>query len=48
MKELVRPPAAESDENSIEILRAWVAEGAQWVSLNPHLYRDRDFDEEWA
>jgi hypothetical protein len=48
MKELVVPPAAQQDEHAVEILRAWVAAGAQWVSLNPHLYRGRDFDEEWA
>ncbi|MDH3857250.1 MAG: DUF5076 domain-containing protein [Gammaproteobacteria bacterium] len=48
MRELVIPPVAETDENSIEILRAWAAGGAQWLSLNPHLYRNRDFEEEWA
>lgn len=48
MKELVIPPAAQEDEESIEVLRAWVAGGSQWLSLNPHLYRDRDFSEEWA
>lgn len=48
MDELVVPPAAESDPNSIEVLRAWVADGAQWLSLNPHLYRNRAFEEEWA
>lgn len=48
MKELVIPPAAVADENAVELLRAWVADGGQWLSLNPHLYRNRDFDEEWA
>ena len=48
MNELSIPPAAISDANSVEIMRAWVAEGAQWISLNPHLYRHRDFEEEWA
>ena len=48
MKELGIPPAALEDPNSVEILRSWVAGGAQWVSINPHLYRNRDFKEEWA
>ena len=48
MNELVIPPAAVEDEQSIEILRAWVAGGAQWVSLNPHMYRNSDFEEEWT
>lgn len=48
MEELIIPPAAEKDSQSIEILRAWLAEGSQWISLNPHLYRNRDFEEEWA
>lgn len=48
MKELSIPPAAVEDEKSVEILRAWIAGGAEWLSLNPHIYRNRDFDEEWA
>ncbi len=48
MDELEIPPAAKRDDNSVELLRAWIAEGAQWVSLNPHLYRDREFSEEDA
>ena len=48
MNELIIPPDAEDDPQSIEILRAWIANGSQWVSLNPHIYRDREFDEEWA
>lgn len=48
MEELVIPPVAENDPQSVEIMRAWVAGGAQWVSLNPHLYRNRKFEEEWA
>lgn len=48
MNELVIPPAAERDENSVELIRAWVAEGANWVSLNPHLFKNREFEEEWA
>jgi hypothetical protein len=48
MKELVVPPAAQADPKSVEILRAWIAGGEQWLSLNPHVYRDRKFDEEWA
>ena len=48
MKELIIPPAAARDPKSIEILRFWIAEGGEWVSLNPHQYRNRDFEEEWA
>jgi len=48
MKELEAPPAAHEDPKSVEVLRLWVAKGGQWVSLNPYLYRDRDFKEEWA
>ena len=48
MKELTIPPAAVADDDSVELLRAWVADGGQWVSLNPHLYRHREFEEEWA
>lgn len=25
-----------------------MAKGGEWVSLNPYLYRNRDFNEEWA
>lgn len=48
MNELPIPPDAEHDPESLEVLRAWIANGAQWVSLNPHIYRNREFDEEWA
>jgi len=48
MDELEIPPAAKRDDNSIEIIRAWVAEGANWVSLNPHLFKGREFEEEEA
>ncbi|MCP5150519.1 MAG: DUF5076 domain-containing protein [Ectothiorhodospiraceae bacterium] len=48
MHELEIPPAARRDDRSVELVRAWVAEGAQWISLNPHLFRDRDFAEEDA
>jgi hypothetical protein len=48
MRELVIPPAAQRDSESVEIIRGWVAEGAQWVSLNSDLFENRDFKEEWA
>ena len=48
MKELEIPPAAKNDPESTEILRLWIADGAEWVSLNHRVYRDRDFKEEWA
>ncbi|MBU1192612.1 MAG: DUF5076 domain-containing protein [Gammaproteobacteria bacterium] len=48
MKELTIPPAAERDENSVEVIRAWFAEKGLWVSLNPHVFRDRDLKEEDA
>jgi len=48
MKELEIPPAAKNDPKSVEVLRLWVAGGAEWVSLNQRIYRNRDFIEEWA
>ena len=48
MNELEIPPAATRDENSVELIRAWLAEGANWISLNPHLFKNRDFEEEHA
>ncbi|MCB1557093.1 MAG: DUF5076 domain-containing protein [Alphaproteobacteria bacterium] len=48
MRELVPPPAAREDANSTEVLRSWIANGAQWCSLNPHIYRNQSFAEEWA
>ena len=46
MDELPIPPAAVDDGNAVEMIRLWIAGEAQWVTLNPHLFRDRDFDEE--
>ena len=48
MSELKIPQQVIDDENSVELIRAFVAGGSQWVSLNPHLFRDRDFQEEKA
>lgn len=36
MRELTIPQAAIEDENSVEMIRTWIAGGSQWVSLNPH------------
>ena len=47
-KELPIPPAAVGDEQAVEIVRAWIADGDQWVTIDPHRYQHRDFDEEWA
>lgn len=48
MRELTIPPAAQRDPEAVEIIRGWVAEGAQWVSLNSDLFENRKFKEEWA
>lgn len=48
MSELKIPQQVIDDENSVELIRAFVANGSQWVSLNPHLFRNRDFQEETA
>jgi len=48
MRELIIPPEAVSDPDSVEIIRAWVGNGAQWVSLFPNFYKNEDYDEEWA
>ena len=46
MDELPIPQAAVDDDNAVEMIRLWVADKSQWVTLNPHLFRDREFDEE--
>ena len=48
MRELIIPPAAASDPDSIEIIRAWIADGSQWISLFPNLYKDEEIEEESA
>lgn len=48
MKELEVPEAVDKDEHSVELIRAFVANGAQWTSINPYLFRDREFSEEKA
>ncbi|HMF91140.1 MAG TPA: DUF5076 domain-containing protein [Candidatus Angelobacter sp.] len=39
-EELLIPPIAEEDPNAIEVVRVWVARGAQHVSLNPFVWKD--------
>jgi Domain of unknown function (DUF5076) len=38
--ELLIPPIAEADPSAIEVVRVWVAQGAQHVSLNPFVWKD--------
>lgn len=45
MKELTIPAAAKRDGDSVEVLRVWFAENGLWISLNPNVFRERDFDE---
>ena len=40
MKELVIPPPAKRDSNSIEMIRAWIAEKGLHCTLNIGVYRD--------
>lgn len=49
MKELIIPEAAQRDEDSIEMIRVWIAERGLHASLNVGLYGDRPgFREEHA
>ena len=48
MKELVIPPAAQSDDHSWELLRAWVAGGRLHCSLNVGVYEAEGIPEEEA
>lgn len=41
MKELIIPEAAQRDEDSIEMIRVWIAERGLHASLNVGLYGDR-------
>jgi len=36
-RELLRPPAADQDPDSFEILRLWAADGEQHVTIHPRL-----------
>ena len=45
---LTIPSAVSRDENSVEMIRCWVAGGKQWTSINSDLFENRSFDEEWA
>jgi len=40
MKELVIPPPAKRDTDSIEMIRAWIAEQGLHCTINVGLYRD--------
>jgi hypothetical protein len=42
------PAAVARDPDAVEIIRCWVAEGAQWASINGSIYENRKFEEEWA
>ena len=48
MNELKIPPVAAQDKDAVELIRAFVADGAQWTSINPELFRNREFQEEKA
>ncbi len=38
--ELIVPPAAEADADAIEVVRVWVAQGGQHVSINVGAWED--------
>ncbi len=38
--ELIIPPAAKADANAIEVVRVWVAQGGQHVSINVGVWED--------
>lgn len=40
MKELAIPPAAAADPNAAEIVRIWIADGGQHVTLHPRVWKD--------
>ena len=48
MRELRIPPAAQADEESWELLRAWVAEGGLHCSLKVGVYEAEGIREEQA
>jgi hypothetical protein len=45
MKSVALPPAALRDENSVEMLRVWIAEEALHCSLRIGMYAERGMDE---
>lgn len=48
-KQLMIPPAAESDTSAIEMLRAWIAEGGLHCVLNVgHWHKNSEIDERHA
>jgi hypothetical protein len=48
MNELVIPPAAQRDAQSLELMRAWVAEEELHCSLRIGVYEDQGISEEKA
>lgn len=45
MKTVALPPAALRDDNSVEMLRVWIAEKALHCSLRVGMYAERELDE---
>ncbi|WP_282277588.1 DUF5076 domain-containing protein [Stenotrophomonas sp. PS02297] len=45
MKPLVIPPAAQRDDNSIQMLSAWIAEHGQHCTINIGLWQDNGREE---
>lgn len=48
MQELVIPPAAIEDPNSVELVRLWAAAGQQHVTLNIGCYQEKGYDEAYS
>jgi hypothetical protein len=45
MKSLVIPPAAQRDENAVQMLSAWIAERGLHCALNVGMWREQGMDE---
>ena len=41
-KELLIPPTAQTDPNSMEVVRAWIANGGLHCSLNPLIWPEKE------
>jgi hypothetical protein len=41
MKALTHPPNAEQDEESVEVLRAWIVDGGLEISIHPSQWEDQ-------
>jgi hypothetical protein len=39
-KELIVPPAAQSDPHALELVRVWAAQGHQYISISPEAWDD--------